>query len=119
MHRRRRGHGLTDERNADPARLADGAVVSKTEPSAAGASAKGNIRVDDIETVPRDETSVMTTGSYDGLKFALDCGIDIWDLAETLTLQKLIADVGTPAQKKRLAETLIASRWTTEIENAK
>ena len=43
----------------------------------------------------------VTTVSYEGLRFALDCGIDVWDFAETYTLQRLIADVGTPSQKKR------------------
>ncbi|HXA78719.1 MAG TPA: hypothetical protein VNV41_16410 [Candidatus Acidoferrales bacterium] len=61
---------------------------------------------------------MVTTVSDEGLQFALDCGVDVWDFAETLALQRLIAAVGTPAQKKRLAETLIASRWATEIEDA-
>jgi aryl-alcohol dehydrogenase-like predicted oxidoreductase len=57
----------------------------------------------------------MTVVSYDGLKFALDCGIDVWDFAETYTLQAVIRDHGTPAQKQRLKEELIAGRWSTEI----
>ena len=39
----------------------------------------------------------------------------MWDYAESYALQMLIADVGTPAQKQRLKEELIASRWATEI----
>jgi hypothetical protein len=57
----------------------------------------------------------VTVVSYDGLKFALDCGIDVWDYAETYTLQAVIRDHGTPAQKQRLKEELIAGRWSTEI----
>ena len=57
----------------------------------------------------------VTVVSREGLRFALECGIDVWDFAETYTLQKLIADIGTPAQKQRLKETIIAWRWCTEI----
>jgi hypothetical protein len=37
--------------------------------------------------------------SYEGLRFALACGIDVMDYAETYTLQKVIADQGTPRAK--------------------
>ena len=58
----------------------------------------------------------VTTVSYDGLLFALQCGIDIIDdYAEMYTLQAVIRDHGTPAQKQRLKESIIASRWSTEI----
>jgi hypothetical protein len=58
----------------------------------------------------------VTTVSYAGLKFALECGIDIIsDYAEMYTCQAVIRDCGTPAQKQRLKEELIASRWSTEI----
>jgi hypothetical protein len=45
----------------------------------------------------------------------LDCGIEVWDYAETMTLQRLIADIGTPEQKLRLQQEIIAGRWSTEI----
>jgi hypothetical protein len=35
--------------------------------------------------------------SYAGLKFALDCGINVWDYAETYTLQAVIRDYGSPS----------------------
>jgi hypothetical protein len=58
----------------------------------------------------------VTVVSYNGLKFALDCGIDIIsDYAEMYTLQAVIRDHGTDAQKLRLKETIIAGRWCTEI----
>jgi hypothetical protein len=57
----------------------------------------------------------VTIVSYDGLKFLLDCGIDCWDYAETLALQAVIRDHGTPRQKQRLQEELFAGRWASEI----
>jgi hypothetical protein len=57
----------------------------------------------------------LTVVSYDGLRFARECGIDIWDYAETLSLQTLIADIGTPEEKQRLKEELMASRWCSEL----
>jgi hypothetical protein len=57
----------------------------------------------------------VTVVSYDGLKFALDCGIDVWDYAETYSLQAVIHDHGTLVQKRRLQEEIHASRWSTEL----
>jgi hypothetical protein len=57
----------------------------------------------------------VTTVSYEGLKFALACGIDVWEYAETYTLQRLIADIGTPEQKIRLQQALTAGRRATQI----
>jgi hypothetical protein len=57
----------------------------------------------------------VTIVSYDGLKFLLDCGIEAWDYAETWSLQAVIRDHGTPAQKQRLQEEILASRWSTEL----
>jgi hypothetical protein len=34
------------------------------------------------------------------------------------TLQAVIRDHGTPAQKQRLKETILAGRWSTEIMQA-
>jgi hypothetical protein len=68
-----------------------------------------------IQELRKDFPGQVTTVSYDGLKFALECGIDVWDYAETLSLQTLIADIGTPAQQQRLREEIIASRWSTEL----
>ena len=70
---------------------------------------------DAVTEIRKEAPGRVTVVSYEGLKFAMDCGIDVWDYAETLTLQKLIADVGTPAQKQRLKEEIIAGRWSTEI----
>lgn len=67
------------------------------------------------QEIRKDAPGRVTAVSYDGLKFALDCGIDVWDYAETYALQNLIADVGTPAQKQRLREEILAGRWATEI----
>jgi hypothetical protein len=59
----------------------------------------------------------VTVVSYSGLKFALDCGIDIIsDYAEMYTLQAVIRDHGTDAQKQRLKEEILAGRWPTEIK---
>ena len=57
----------------------------------------------------------VTLVSYSGLKFAMDCGIDVWDYAETYSLQAVIRDHGSPAQKRRLQEELFAGRWASEI----
>jgi hypothetical protein len=57
----------------------------------------------------------VTVVTYAGLKFALECGIDVWEFAETYTLQAVIRDHGTPKQKQRLKEELLAGRWATAI----
>ena len=57
----------------------------------------------------------MTVVSHNGLKFALDCGIDVWDYAEMYTLQAVIRDHGTSAQNQQLKEEILAGRWCTEI----
>lgn len=56
----------------------------------------------------------VTTVSYSGLKFALDCGIDVWDYCETLSLAAVIADHGTPEQKIRLQQEIFAGRRSSE-----
>jgi len=48
----------------------------------------------------------VTVVSYEGLRFALECGIDVWECVDTITLQAVIRDHGTPAQKRRLQEEL-------------
>jgi hypothetical protein len=68
-----------------------------------------------VAEIRKDMPGRVTVVSYDGLKFALDCGIEVWDFAETITLQAVIRDHGTPAQKQRLKEEIIAGRWATEI----
>ena len=57
----------------------------------------------------------VTVISYDGLRFALECGIDVWDFADTLSLQNVVRDIGTAEQKRRLKEELLARRWSEEI----
>jgi hypothetical protein len=57
----------------------------------------------------------VTTVSYSGLKFAVDCGIDVWDYAETLSLAAVIRDHGTPEQKLRLQQEIFAGRRSTEL----
>jgi hypothetical protein len=58
----------------------------------------------------------VRVANYAELKVALEAGIaDVWDFAEMYTFQRLIAECGTPSQKQRLKETIIAGRWCTEI----
>ena len=57
----------------------------------------------------------VTMVTREGLQFALACGLGVWDYAECYALQRLIEEEGTPEQKQRLKEELIASRWATEI----
>lgn len=65
-----------------------------------------------VAEIRKDAPGRVTVVSYDGLLFALQCGIDIIsDYAETYTCQAVIRDYGTPAQKQRLKEELIAGRW--------
>jgi hypothetical protein len=68
-----------------------------------------------VAEIRKDAPGRVTVVSYDGLKFALDCGIDVCDFAETYALQAIIRDHGTPAQKQRLKEEILAGRWSTEI----
>ena len=37
-------------------------------------------------------------------------GIDVWDYAEMYTLQRLIEDIGAPAQKLRLRQEIVGGR---------
>ena len=48
-----------------------------------------------------------------GLRFSAE--IDVWDFAEMYTLQAVIRNHGTSAQKQRLKEEILAGRWCTEI----
>jgi hypothetical protein len=57
----------------------------------------------------------VTVVTYEGLRFALACGLGVWDYAESYALQAVIRDHGTPKQKQRLREELIARRWSEEI----
>ena len=57
----------------------------------------------------------VTTVSYAGMKFAMECGIDVWEFAETYSLQAVIRDFGTPAQKQRLKEEILAGRLSTDL----
>jgi hypothetical protein len=68
--------------------------------------------VKELRTVAPGRVTVVT---YEGLQFALACGFDVWEYAESYALQAVIRDHGTPAQKQRLKEELIASRWATAI----
>ena len=58
-HGQQRKRGLTDEGNTERHGESAGAVVSRTEPCAAGANAKSDVRVCDRETVSRAEASRM------------------------------------------------------------
>lgn len=74
----------------------------------------------DFDTLVKEMRKVagpgrVTTVSYSGLKFALDCGIDVWDFAETYTLAAVIRDHGTSEQKIRLQQEIFASRRSTEL----
>jgi hypothetical protein len=79
-------------------------------------SATANISFDDlVAQLRRDNPGRVTTVSYSGLKFALACGIDVWDYCETLSLAAVIANHGTPEQKIRLQQEIFASRFASEM----
>jgi hypothetical protein len=63
-------------------------------------------------------TGRITVVTYEGLQFALACGVDVWDYAESYALQRWIAEEDAPAQQQRLVEALIARQWATEIAHA-
>jgi hypothetical protein len=48
-------------------------------------------------------TDTLHQGSLAGDN-ALDCGLGVWDYAESYALQAVIRDHGTPEQKQRLKE---------------
>jgi len=76
----------------------------------------GTVSFDDLVSSLRQENpGRVTVISYAGMKFALAAGIDVWDYAETYSLQGVIRDYGTSAQQQRLKEELIASRWASEL----
>jgi hypothetical protein len=63
---------------------------------------------DAVKDLRKEFPGRVTTVSYAGLKFALEAGIDVWEFAETYSLQSVIRDHG-------LKEELIAGRWATEL----
>ena len=71
-----------------------------------------------VSEIRADAPGRVTEVSYSGLLLALQIGIDVWDYAETYSLQAVIRDHGTPEQKQRLKEEIIAGRWATEINLA-
>jgi hypothetical protein len=70
---------------------------------------------DVVKEMRRLAPGKVTVVSYDSLKFAMDCGIDVWDYAETYSLQAVIRDHGTPEQKIRLQQEIIAGRRATGV----
>jgi hypothetical protein len=68
-----------------------------------------------VADIRKDAPGRVTVVSYEGLKFAMDCGINVWDYADTYSLQNVVRDFGTPKQKQRLKEELLARRWSEEI----
>ena len=52
----------------------------------------------------------VTVVSYEGLKFAVEAGIDCWEFAHTDSFQEVIRDIGTSEQKQRLEAILTANR---------
>ena len=53
----------------------------------------------------------VTVVEYESLRFAMACGIDCWEFCDTITFRAVIRDHGTPAQKQRLQEEILADRW--------
>jgi hypothetical protein len=54
----------------------------------------------------------VTVVSYEGLRFARECGIDIIsDYAGTLACQHVIHDHGTPEEQQRLREMEVGYAW--------
>jgi hypothetical protein len=54
----------------------------------------------------------VTVVSYEGLKFAVEAGIDCWEFVLTDSFQEVIRDIGTSEQKQRLEAILTANRST-------
>lgn len=57
----------------------------------------------------------VTVLTYQGVLQMLELGLAVYDLADSLTVQRVIADHGTPAQKQRLAEELRARRMAEDF----
>ena len=71
-----------------------------------------------VSTLRKDAPGRVTVLTYEGLKFALECGIDCWEYWDSITFQAVIRDHGTPEQKQRLKEEIIASTWGSEINKS-
>jgi hypothetical protein len=54
----------------------------------------------------------VTMVSYEGLKFAIQSGVDVWEHWRTDSFREVIRDIGTPEQKQRLEAILTANRST-------
>jgi hypothetical protein len=53
----------------------------------------------------------VTVVSYEGIKFARECGIDCWHLAATMCFQHVIHDHGTPEEQQRMREMHVGYPW--------
>jgi hypothetical protein len=71
----------------------------------------------DTKLIPVDEVIAelrrkfpgrVTVVSYEGLKFAIQSGIDVWEHWRTDSFQDVIRDIGCPEQKERLKNLIAA-----------
>ena len=60
-----------------------------------------------IAKLRRELPGRVTVVSYEGLKFAVEAGIDCWEFVLTDSFQEVIRDIGTPEQKLRLEAILM------------
>jgi hypothetical protein len=70
------------------------------------------VKFDDaVKAIRKDAPGRVTVVSYEGVRFARSVGIDCWDLAATMSFQRVIHDYGTPEEKQRLREMKVGYPW--------
>jgi hypothetical protein len=57
-----------------------------------------------VKELRREFPGQVTVVNYAGIKFARDCGIDVWHLAGAMCFQHVIHDHGTAEEKQRLRD---------------
>jgi hypothetical protein len=57
-----------------------------------------------VSELRQENPGKVTVVSYAGIKFARDCGIDVWYLAGSMCFQHVIHDHGTEEEKQRLRD---------------
>jgi hypothetical protein len=64
-----------------------------------------------LSELRKENPGRVTVVSYAGIKFARDCGIDVWYLAGSMCFQHVIHDHGTPEEEQRLRDMKVGYPW--------
>ena len=66
---------------------------------------------DAVKELRKEFPGKLTVVSYESIKFARDCGIDVWEFAGSTSFQHVIHDHGTPEEEQRLRDMKVGYPW--------